>query len=655
MKINSNCIDNVGLIKLLSVLSFLCILILLLTVNQVGASRGYEISLYSVYPLYFWILLEIPFINLFLCIILSKNVKRDHGVYYAIFGAFLSLFILLSLPIFRGYAFYGEGDIYAHLALIKNIALTGHFTTKNNTYPIIHIFLYTVSSFLNYAPEKISLYVPQLFISLYTISMFIFARALKFNRYESFFVVLFSIVPVMGSWMTIDYIMPSTQAFMMIPLFLFLVIKSRASKKSMEFSLLLIPILILFCFFHPESVVFLSAALLALIILFKIETIQLKFKLPGNFKGGSGKYKPRLPGTFRGVPGKYKPKLKISRKFKLENISTKEIMDDFGFHRKEISTLFWILVVGTSAWFISTYAFSSSIKIVYNSFILNLVGGTPPAAKVVSGFTIGTLNAIKIIVRVYGVALIYLAIGGLFSIFTFVSLFMRKRLSFKNLFLATLFLVFAFFNLVFLSKGTSIGFDVIRQLKYSLMVSTLILGIFAYNVFLKPDNLFGKTKLRKFCAVLVMFLLIIATPTLAVFSTFSSPENFGMNYQADSVQIATVGFLIDKKNAEYIPTVEERVWSYRKIFDYLVFNADQIAVPSTAPEKHFGYNQSVNIGTYPRSGYLILYPPINYFSNLYPENKAVWMFNSTDLDRLGNDSTVDLIYTAGPDYRIYYL
>ena len=105
-----------------------------------------------------------------------------------------------------------------------------------------------------------------------------------------------------------------------------MVIKSRASKKSMEFSLLLIPILILFCFFHPESVVFLSAALLALIILFKIETIQLKFKLPGNFKGGSGKYKPRLPGTFRGVPGKYKPKLKISRKFKLENISTKEIM-----------------------------------------------------------------------------------------------------------------------------------------------------------------------------------------------------------------------------------------------------------------------------------------------------------------------------------------
>ena len=615
MEFNINSPKN-SLIKLLAIINLFSILCFLFIISEIGVANQFEISLYDVYPFYSWILVLIPFITTFIAILIdNKTCRYDNDIYLVFCSLMINMFILFSLPLFRGYLFYGQGDIYAHLGIINNILLTSQID-YSSPYPIIHLFISSLSLILNLSPEKISLYMPQIFVILYSVSLVLFAKVLKCNKQELLLILLFSLIPVMGSFITINYIMPSNDAFLMLPFLLLVLFKSRDFKNGLEFSILLVILLFLYSFFHPETVLFIVMSLIILLLLFK-----------------------------------YENKLKI-----------KQSLDDIGFKRREIFTVILILIIATLMWFMSTSSFYTSTKTFFNMIVLHLQPISPPTVKLTQGFKMNTINAIEVIVRTYGPSLFYIIIGGIFSAITIINYLKKKTVEIRDLVLAVLFVGFSFLNLFFLTVGTSIGFEIIRQLKYSIMISTIILGIVFYKIFLKhksffsvPKNrFFEKIKIKKL-GIVIMLSLIVFISTFSVLGTFASPETFSVNYQFTETNDYMWEFIIldgnpnEKIMKENPAPFFSRHYQYAGIFDNKLLKS---RIEVQAPP-HFNYNNNQNFGNYSRNTYLVLYPPINYYSVIYPKDQELWYFTNSDFELLNQDPTVNLIYNSGNDSYIY--
>lgn len=601
--------------KLLVITSFISILIALIIIEVIPTATNYEISIYDVYPIYFWILLSIPISMAFLKVIIEE--KSDNYTFIAIGGALFSLFILLSLPFFRGYPFYGAGDTFTHLGMIKDIAITGHIGL-HNPYPIIHLLIFSLSTFSNLMPDTISLFIPSIFMFIFIMSMFLLSKSLGYSKKASLFVILFSIIPVLGTGLTTEYIMPSMDAFLYIPFALFIFFESRNSKRKMEFSLLLIITLILIAFFHPEPLIFLIIFFIVLYIVSHLEQ-----KLNYGF-------------------------------YKTANL-----------HKQRLFMPILFLTVASLMWFSSTYAFGINVSQIYNTFILNLQSNSPPVSTLMGGFHINIVDAVSIIIKEYGVMLIYLIMGFYLVLQTFIKIILKKKVTFLTLLLSSVFLAFVATNLIFLTKGTAIGFSVIRQLKYPLLIAILILGSY-FSIFVKNLNL------KSFTHIIIIVSFVFILPILAITGTYPSPSIQEVNYDPTTTNIGGMTFLFDHRDTS-IYVSEMLDFSYQiRYGDYLDgYEAQKINLISdydnnvkgntnnsiiTLP--HFGYNSTNHeIGSYyTKSEYLLMYPPVlNYYPEIYPNYENLWKYNSEDFEILENkDPSVDCLYSNG-DFKIFII
>ena len=195
--------------KILLILSIISIIIALLIAVVIPSYTNYELNLYAVYPWYFWTLLSIPYLLSYIVLYLDENINKY--TYLMLLSAQFALIILLLIPVFRGYPFYGAGDTQTHLGMIKDL-YTGHIGSLN-PYPIIHLIIFEMSKLTNINPNLISLYIPIIFTNLYIFSMFIFSRALKLSKKESLFVYLFATIPVFGAILTVEDILSFNTIF----------------------------------------------------------------------------------------------------------------------------------------------------------------------------------------------------------------------------------------------------------------------------------------------------------------------------------------------------------------------------------------------------------------------------------------------------------
>ena len=606
--------DQTG--KFLVIISFISILLALLIIKIVPIATNYEISIYEVYPIYFWILLSIPISMAFLKVIIED--KSDNYTFIAISAALFSLFILLSLPFFRGYLFYGAGDTFTHLGMIKDIAITGHIGL-NNPYPIIHLFIFSLSTLTNLTPDTISLFIPSIFIFIFVMAMFLLSKSLGYSKKASLFVMLFSIIPVFGIGLTTEYIMPSLDAFLYIPLVLFIFFESRNSKNKMEFSIILIITLILIAFFHPEPLIFL---IIFFIILYFVSYFEKKLNYGFN---------------------------------KPTNL-----------HKQRLFMPILFLTIASLMWFSSTYAFGTSVSQIFNAFVLNLQPDSTPVNTLIGGFHIKTTDVLSIISKEYGVMLIYLIMGFFLTLSTFMKIILKKRVTFLILLLSSVFLAFIVTNLIFLTKGTSIGFSVIRQLKYPLLIVILILGLY-FSIFIKNLNL------KSISHIIIIVLFVFILPILAITSTYPSPSIQQVNYEPTMTNINGMSFLLDNRNsniyvsemldfsyqtryADYLEGYESKKTNLIDDYDNNIVGGYTNNSIITLP--HFGYNSTnFEIGNYyQKSEYLIMYPPVlSYYPEIYPNYENLWKYNSGDFEILENKNpSVDCLYSNG-DFKIFII
>jgi len=575
--------------KIISAIDSVLISLVLAIIAGTQPASGYEISIYNVYPWYFWLFISILLASPLISIIL-ENIGQTQFSYLniPIFYALLSIIVLLSLPAFRGYPFYGAGDIYSHLGMINDISFTGHFGI-NNPYPGIHIWIHILASILSCSFETISLYLTQILFTLYIASIFLLSRALKYSHMECLSITSFAILPAFGSWLAAGGILPSTDAFLLIPLVLFCVIKARLADHEFHYSVLSVVLLILFPFLHVEPTAFLFVTLILFSFIFKLNGIK-----------------------------------------------------------SDAYTAAIILLVGCLAWFSSTLAFSGSIRNVYEAFILGLVPATPPLQEIINkGFRIEIVDAINGIIRIYGPAIVYLGIGGSVSVFNLIKFIYKKNVSLRDIFLSALLLVYAFLNFAFLFKGTALGFSIFRQIKFSLMISTFIIGQFFAGQLISKN--------RRIACHSFLILFIIAISILMVYSIYPSSSTYSINYQPTESDIAGMNFFFSHRNDTFL-IIEPISRNYQGRWGDKLNIKDKSALRTTGsegedirPPSHFGYDHHdhAHLGDfYNYSRYLLIYPPCEiYYPTLYPKYPEFWEYSPENFESLDQDPTVNMIYS----------
>lgn len=572
--------------KIISAIDSVLIFLVSAIIAGTQPASGYEISIYDLYPWYFWFIISILLASPLIAIILENITDQSQFSYLnlTVFYALLSIIVLLTLPAFRGYPFFGAGDTYSHLGLIKYISLTGHFDIRN-PYPGIHILIAILASISSCSPETISLYITQILFTIYIAFIFLLPRSLKCSHIECLSITSFAILPAMGYWLIAEHIMPSTDAFFLVPLVLFCVIKARLSDHKPPYSGLSVLLLILFPFLHVETTMFLFVSLIILSFIFKINRI------------GDNVYVPSI-----------------------------------------------ILLVGCLTWLASTLAFSRSILSVYDALILGLKPGTPPLQFIaMKGFRVGIVDAINGIIRIYGPALVYLAVGGSLSLYNLIKFINKKSVLFLDMFSSTLLAIYAFLHLVFLYNGTYIGFNILRQVKYSIMISTFIIGLF-FSRQLIPKN-------RKIAFHYFSFFFITAISILIVYNIYPSSSSYAANYQPTYSDSAGMNFLFNYRN-DTILILEPVDRAYQSRWSDKIGIKDKSAIRqsenvSIKPPNHFGYDDCAHLGDfYNYSQYLLIYSPCEiYYPTLYPNYPEFWKFSPEDFKLLNTDPTVNIIYS----------
>jgi len=252
-------------LRVLVACSFLCLLIAILIIAVNPSATGYEVSLYAAYPPFFWILLLVPMIMPVFVVFL--NLDRQSQQYLPILTASLgSLLLLLSIPALRGYIIYGAGDTLTHIGTIKDATYLHHLDASN-LYPITHVYVSIFSQLTNIPPELISLFIPQLFSLMFIASIWVLSRSLNYSSFQSFSVTSLAIIPILGAWVTAEYIMPSTIGYMFFPLLFYTLIKRKEGK---QYLLLFIVLYVFLTYLHPESALYLCIGLIVTLMLFKL-------------------------------------------------------------------------------------------------------------------------------------------------------------------------------------------------------------------------------------------------------------------------------------------------------------------------------------------------------------------------------------------------
>lgn len=257
--------EQVTKINLIFIFNLISLLVLI--INNTSSPIGYVISLYSYYPIYFWILyiLIIYFIILGL-LVFNKNgtASSDRYIILYLFSILLVNFIFLSLPILQGFQ-YGRGDSLTHLGIIKDILSRG-FVSKNNWFPLLHIFTTQFCHITGISYIILSNVIPPLFNLGSIMFIFLIARMCSENK-NSIFSLIFLTVPLY-LFFNLDFA-PSNEAFLIFPLFVFCLLKTNFKETSSDhisFNIIVVILLFYTIFSHPEIPIF--SILVYLVIMF---------------------------------------------------------------------------------------------------------------------------------------------------------------------------------------------------------------------------------------------------------------------------------------------------------------------------------------------------------------------------------------------------
>jgi len=598
--------SNSSLLKITSIIGFLSITISLILIINNPAS-GYEISVYTNKLFLIWIFLIGSIIcGIFIIVQQSILVRKKKWIWLLIGFTLivLSNLIILLMPIFRGYVMYGRWDILTHVGFVLDILQEG-FVPKDNIYPIVHIYVAEISYIINRSAITTIVYFIPFFVLQFIFYIYLLSKIVLNNQKK---ILMSTVTGTVFLFSYLNYqVIPNAFSIIEIPLIFYLYF-STIEKKSVEFNILLIILLISYPFIHPLT----SLVLVFGFIIFEIIKLFIEYKI--------------------------KNEKKISIKKFNVNISL-------------------IMVIIYVMWLSHHYYFwEYNIKKVI--YWLSGQYSTPSISKgILEVFRILNLNNVDIIMlflKMYGHILIFLVLT-LISIKIILDKISTKN-DLKNNFILIGWLLVAGLLALLNLFSTVFNFGIWRLLGMIAIVFPIFAG-FALNEIIIKQSSFIKNK--KMGRIFIIFILSVSS-IIGIMNTYPSPWIFQTNEQVTKMEYSGNIWHYNYKNqiisdnyikssfrfADSILGSEQskkrkdipRIDRYNTIAGY--------KLPIGLIPSHFNYSNNSMIGNfYNTEAYL----PISkydkmYYIEFYPQLDE---FTQNDFEKMNYDSTVNKLYYNG--------
>lgn len=596
--------------KIVSIIALSFILLAQITVINTPLAAGYEISLYEAYPYYLWYFILLA-LSCGICLLIYHAFSNDSSKWW-IAGFIICLYvniIISILPFCRGYITFGRGDVLSHIGYIKDILFTGHYAAVgligNNYYPVVHIIGTDVSLLTELTPELLAEILPVFFTSFYIVSVHLLSRKIALRWGEILLITAF------GSLLLFEQsnimISPSIFCFYLLPFNLFLINERQSSHKRLEFSIILILMLIMIPFLHPgEGTIFLALFILSL-------KLSRLLYLESNRRLGNGSAIVYAPQSLEFI------------------------------YPMLILSITWF------AWLSSYSAFARAIRSVWN-WLMNEIGTTTAMeyGAMISLANLTPSEFIHLLLNIHGQALVYFIVGFMIIIVSLRKFFYYNgKIDQMQFTYSLLFIIFGILLFIaFFSKA--IWLDYNREMIYVIFAATILNGFGLYEIFHRRH--------RKIGAVCVAIILMTAA-SFSLFNTFPSPIVMWCNSQVTTMEVVGMGHFIDRHDDAFL--IDNLGINQKRFAHCLVGvqNLPQNISLQAGPEDHFGYDKNESYGqSYIDDRYFIesklsriLYP------ETAPEYKQLWRFTPEDFSHLDrNDTSASRIYCNG-EFWAYYI
>jgi len=594
--------------KCLIVTAFLFLLTALFLAILTPPAIGYESSLYEAYPSFFWFFLLAALSNGIIVLMRQAFSKKpSQWWHYGFLIMLLSNTLFLLLPLFRGYAILGRGDVLTHIGYIKEIINTGNFAISGNLfpdiYPALHILVADLSLLTNVSTEFLAELVPIFFTIFYSIGVYLLSKQFTNNIRSTIVITAFGCILLLRHENLM--LTSSVQCFYLLPFTIFVFLKTQQSKKTLPYISILI-LLLATVFLHPgEGTLFLMVIFLTFAL-----SVRLYRRLIGR------KLTSILSGSF---------KLTI-------------------FNHIYLILLFlaWFI------WFSQTVPFSTAINKIWIELIYGI--GQTTATEyftVLERTSLSTFELMRVFIAIWGNTVIYCLIGLIFLIFTFKKvIFNRYKVNFQLLLFSLWFIAFVlllFFSIF--SNSLSVEFN--REMRYVLFAATFLNGFGLFSVF--------KHKPRHLGIFFISLILIIAA-VIGVFNTYPSPIMRDTNSQVTNMELTGMRWFFTNQNPSLL--IDTLGVDQVRFANALVeVNSISAYRPSALPPIHFGYADNYTYGGQLDQNRYFIYSVIVQHSllELSAEDLSRSKFTLNDLYQLNNhDVSVNKVYSNG-ELWIYFV
>lgn len=593
--------------KILAIASFIFITLALCIIATTPPATGYEISIYEAYPPYLWFFLTASITCGLFIMVHQTFAERKSRWWVAGFSAILlANFIILLLPMFRGYAFYGRGDELSHLGMIKDIVSSGHIG-KENFYPIIHILVVSLSYVAKLEPKLLMMIVSPLFFVFSMLCMYLLATKVTKEHSQMLLVTAFgSLILFRGLTFA-----PSVQSFLLFPFILFLYYRavSVASTVALLLVLLLLP------FFHFVTTQWLILTFLCLEV----------------------------------------GKLARSQINKHRELGLRDVTFELKRTPIIICALLFIISI---AWFSAYSGFGSSVNSLSN-WLIYQVGhpGVDYYGELLSRANITIYQFLDLFIKMYGQYLLYFAVSAILCVLLARKIFFSKdRIETNQITFAALFIVFSMLVFVFFFNDFVISHG--RVMKYTILVSTVLNGVGIYALFCsRGTNNRQNNELRtKRIAPFLVTAILVASMVFGIFNLFPSPIIKSFNQQVTAMELEGMEWFFDRRDETLF--VDDIVVGQVRFADALLGREapkKNLRYDALLP-KHFGYDTNEMLGESCKNDKYLINNKLSkvFHTKVYPEWPHLWRFTEEDFNKLDCDPSAGKIYSC-IEFEVFYV
>jgi len=559
----------------------------------VPPASGYEISIYRAYPWYFWVFV-VGSILLGQATVLHSAITGDENDRSWVFGLALLMLtnaVLIFQPYIRGYPVYGRADVLTHIGYVWNITTDG-VIGASNIYPNVHVLVQSLAFATGLEPRVLLNLIPPVFSLIYFGSMFFLVTELFSDRRQILFGAAFVTLPVSAHLNAV----PFSVSILLAPFVVYLFVKEQRTNAVAVRSALVLAV-VAHVIYHPLTTVFMLIAF-------------------GLYHAGK-----RIP--------------RIQR-------------DGLG-----PTHVFSLMFVVFTTWY---YNFNGMIRRFESVFgvLLATESGTSTLesySETVSRTSPNLLDLLEIAVFRYGLAALFVGLGGIFLVVAFV-LWRRDEYEpdfFTGLFSAV-FVLFSAGSISFFVNDFIVGFG--RPLVFARIFNVVIVGALFYLLW---RHVGGEVTTVDPNLVTAGTLLLIIS--LLVFGMFPSPISTQTNHQVTEMELDGSKWLFENRNEQF-DTEEFGIAQYR-VYEthYGTYGTQQnIRKQGTLPPEHFNYTEHQRYGaSYEQDTYLILtrLGRITY-QEKFPDYREHWRYTPADFDRLERDTSVARVYANG-EFDAYFV